>query len=118
MILTLQSSANVTLAWGNVGFGPIIITGANDPIVQSLNLASGNNTFTTPTSPTGWVGVLVVPPPANAIVIKYKTTSGDTGVNISQNSPSLFRFDTANVPTTVYLNAASLTTGITLVIFF
>jgi hypothetical protein len=45
-------------------------------------------------------------------------TLGDQGVNIPKAAPAVFFFDQAVIPTTIYVNAASLTTGTTTVLFF
>ena len=113
--VTIQSTASVSTPFGSIAIGPITVTGAVPPSAQQANLASGNNTFTVPASSAGCV---IAPPTTNNVVIKAKTTSGDTGLLVPQAAPSVLIFDPANVPGTLYLNAASNTTGLTAVIFF
>lgn len=115
LTLTLQGTATAPTGFGSLSVGPISFVGTIAPQVVNLNLVSGNNSVTVPT---GAVGCVVTPPASSAIVIKYKTTSGDVGVNVPQATPSVFVFDSSNVPATVYLNAASNTTGQTQVVFF
>lgn len=113
--LNLTSASAFTTPFGTVTIGPFNFTGTITALIEYLNLVSGNNSITVPT---GAVGVLIVPPTTNNVVLKYKTTSGDVGLNIPQATPALFLFDSANVPATVYVNAASNTTGQTQVVFF
>lgn len=113
--LTVQSTASFATGFGTVSVGPITVTGTITPQVANANLTSGNNSFTVPT---GAVGCIITPPSSSAIVLKVKTTSGDTGVNIPQATPSIFLFDSSNVPATLYVNAANNTTGQTQVLWF
>lgn len=114
--LNIQSAAAFTTPdGGSESVGPISVVGTIVPQRTFLNLQSGNNSFT---PPTGAVGCLITPPTSNAVVLKVKTTSGDTGVNIPQNVSSLLIFDPSNLPATLYINAATNTTGNTSVLFF
>lgn len=115
LVLNVQSQTAFSTAFGSLSIGPFITTGTITPQVASLNLQSGNNSFTVPASA---VGCVIVPPAANAVVLKAKTTSGDVGVNIPQNAPSVLLFDPNNLPATLYINAASGTTGQTQIVFF
>ena len=116
MNLNIQSAANYrTPDGGSASLGPITVSGSITPEETFANLLSGNNSFSVPASS---VGCIITPPTTNAIVLKAKTTSGDTGINIPQNVPSLFVFDPNNLPAAMYINAASNTTGNTTVLFF
>jgi len=95
---------------------PLVITGGlTPPVATSLVLQSGNNTIAVPS---GAVGVFIIPPLGQAIVLLFKTSTTDTGVNIRQGTPSLFLFDTSNLPANIIINAASTATGWTQVLFF
>lgn len=114
--LNIQSAAAYTNPTGGTEtIGPINVVGTITPLRTFLNLQSGNNSFTVPT---GAVGAIITPPSTNTIVLKGKTTSGDVGVNLPMAAPSVILFDTANLPGTLYINAASATTGYTTVLFF
>ncbi len=115
MTLQIQSTATTETSYGDVDVGPISIAGSIGPIQTSLVLASGNNSFTVPSTA---VGAIISPPTTNAIVLIFKTTSGDVGVNMPPSAPTIVRFDTANRPATLFVNAASQTTGYTQVLFF
>lgn len=98
-------------------FGPITLTGAL-AIGESLalTLASGDNTIAIPPGATiCWL----VPPLLNAVALKLRTSAnaGDAGLPISPNEAfGPFPFAVA-APTTLIVNAASLTTGLTVVVF-
>ncbi len=113
--VNLQSTTTFATPYGLLSVGPIPVTGTIVPVPVSLVLQSGNNTFT---PPTGSVGCIVTPPPTNAVVLKAKTTSGDTGMNRPPALPWIEVFDPANLPASYFINAASLTVGNTTVLFF
>ena len=115
LVVTVGSSASAVTGFGTIGISGITVTGTlNPPVASSLNLVSGNNTIT---APAGAAGVVIVPPSANAVVLIYKTTSGDAGVAIPVATPSIFFFS-GSPPATIYLNAASNTTGLTQLLYF
>lgn len=113
--VNIQSTTTFVTPFGSLAVGPIPVTGTIVPLPLTLLLQSGNNSFT---CPTGAVGCIVTPPTTNAIVLKAKTTSGDTGMNRPAATPWIEIFDPANLPTTYFINAASLTVGNTTVLFF
>lgn len=115
LTISVQSTASAPTGFGSLTCGPFSAVGIIAPQVANLNLVSGNNSITVPASAAGCV---VTPPASNAVALIYKTTSGDVGVNVPKATPSVFVFDSTNVPATIYLNAASNTTGQTQVLFF
>lgn len=115
LTINIQSPSAASISVGSESVSFPSIAGTITPLTFGATLASGNNSFTVPA---GSLGVIITPPPANAIVLKYKTTSGDTGVNIPLAIPSIFLFDVSNMPATCFINAASLTTGTTQLLFF
>lgn len=60
--------------------GPVVLNqAAAVESVQTLNLASGNNTITLPP---GTTVVIVILPAANAFGVTLKGVNGDTGINL------------------------------------
>ena len=120
MTLNIQSStAAIVDAFGTRAIGPFSVAGTATMQQLFVNLVNGNNTITVPTG-VPWVGVIIVPPTTNTVALKYKTTSGDTGVVISPSLPSVFIFDstTPSLPVSLFINAASNTTGNTSLLFW
>ena len=115
LTLQFQSPSAAPTPSGSTTVGPFSAAGQIQPLAEFVNLVSGNNTIAVPT---GAIGVVIVPPVAGGIVIKFKTVIGDTGTPIPQASPSPVLFDPANVPADIYLNAASNTVGYTTLTFF
>lgn len=78
--------------------------------IQTLNLTSGANTISASNCPSiaQAGGVILIPPPSNAVTITLKGSSGDTGVPLSTNAPTVWTF--ATVPPTSFV----LTTGSTI----
>ncbi len=74
--------------------------------VQTLCLASGDNTFTLPTSPAPTMCIIVLPS-ANAVVTKFKGAAGDTGMTIKPTGWMIIPFNTASLPTSIVLNSAA-----------
>ncbi len=75
--------------------------------VDVKQLASGDNVFTVPSSPASPVGVIIVPPSGNAIVLTLKGAAGDTGLKINKTVPTVWFFDPVATPATFIVNAAS-----------
>ena len=113
--VTVQSASSTPVGGGTWSLGPFTITGTIVPVPLSNNLQSGNTTFTVAT---GAIGVIIAPPAGNAVVIKQKTITGDTGTAIPEASPSVVLFDPSSPPTSFFLNAASNTNGYTTITFF
>lgn len=66
-----------------------------------------NTTATVPV-PTGALGVCIVPPIGNTTPsLSVKTVSGDTGIRIAPGGPTLIEFDSAAVPSNIYLVSGS-----------
>lgn len=103
---TGQSNLQPTTIAGTLAVGEVL----------SLALASGDNTITVPT---GAVGITIVPPNGNAIVIKYRTSlnSGDGGLPVNTGAGFCTQQFPSTAPTTVILNAASSISAITQVWF-
>ncbi len=119
LTLNLQGTAAVPISSGSLTVGPISVTGTAIPQPVNVNVTAAGLTITVPTTNTGtWVGMIITPPTNNAFTITYRTTVGDTGINLPQNTPSLIVFDPANVPATIYLKSGTTTVGQTQLLFF
>lgn len=76
---------------------------------QVVTLASGNNTITVPDDA---IGVTIIPPTSNAVVITLKGVNADTGISLALNSPTSIGL---NEVTSFVLNAASEIEGVRLI---
>ena len=85
-------------------FSYIISAGIGD--VQTLTLASGNNTIT---PPTGSTLCIITPPTANTTTMFLKGVGGDTGVTIARESPTILGLFSA---VTFVINAVSEIVGV------
>ena len=72
--------------------------------VQTLTLASGNNTLTIPS---GTKLIVFVPPVANATALLLKGANGDTGVNMVPNQWAAIPYQSGSV----VINAAAQVSG-------
>src|SRR6266446_2178447 len=81
-------------------------------IAQSdvVDLANGFNAITVPVS-TGLTvkGVILQPPPTNAIALTLKGVTGDTGIALSKLNPTVLAFETA--PATIGITTGAALTG-------
>jgi|SRR5688572_8488784 len=73
--------------------------------IESVVLASGNNTIT---PPVGFKAVTILPPAGNTNLITLKGVNGDTGVPLHKTDPTSIGLDSTVV--TFVLNAAAETT--------
>ena len=72
MTLQLQSTADSDTAFGTIGTGPISFVGNISPVVQAVNLSSGANTITPPSSA---IGVVICPPTSSSSGSAERRTS-------------------------------------------
>jgi len=72
--------------------------------VNTVSLASGDNTITVPT---GATVMLFIPPTSNAETIKIKGAAGDTGFTISPTKPTVFTYAAG----AIILNASGTVAG-------
>lgn len=110
-----SASFFATADGGSSSIGPVVLTGTIIPRETFINLVSGDNSIAVPALA---AGCIISPPDTNTEILIAKTTIGDVGMNIPKATPSILVFDIANVPTTLFLNAADDTTGFTSVRFF
>lgn len=87
---------------------------ANSPMAESLlDLALGDTTVAIPTTA---AGVIIVPPTANAQVLKLKGAGADTGITISPRAPTMLSF--ANPPPASFIiNAGGVVVGTTFMFY-
>lgn len=120
--LIVQSSAPYTnLTGGLENVGPISYVGTMTPFDMALKLAMGSNVITVPTPVSGVLtGVMIILPSTGGVTVLYKEVLNDTGIYIPQTSaaPFLRFFDQSNLPTSIYLYAASAMTSPTSLRFF
>ena len=108
--ITLQ--ANVTGGLdGARSFGPVTIT-ANAAVAETLTvaLAIGANTITVPAGATAAVlfppnAANPTPNPAFSGSLTLKGIAGDTGVAMSNKTPTVLSWDTATLPTSLVINS-------------
>jgi hypothetical protein len=84
--LNLQSVSSVTVASGsiNINVSWTVLTPLD---VRNLyTFAAG---FTAVPVPTGATVAIIIPPAANAVTITLKGITGDTGIPLSVNTPSV-----------------------------
>lgn len=85
-------------------------TSANE-LVTAQACGVGANTVNVPTLPTQAIGVVIIPPSTNTNAITLKGVTGDTGIAISPNTPTLLTFATVP-PASFVLTIATATTEI------
>lgn len=110
------TGASASLISGAKTIGPLTITGsATIGEIWEGTLASGDNTIAVPTGATACV---ITPPTANAVQLKLRTNrnSSDGGLEIGLTAPVVYPFGTT-APTSIIINAASLTSGLTEISF-
>lgn len=78
--------------------------------VQPINLVSGNNTISRPSSAGA---VCIVTPLGNTVVVTLKGVNGDTGVALGKAGVSVVPFDTG--VTSFVLNAVAALPGVKLI---
>lgn len=81
--------------------------------IQTIQLASGNNTITPPTSGATAKSVTIIPPTGNATAILLKGVAGDTGVSLHLTDPTTIALGSSSA--TFVLNAAAQIDGVRLV---
>ncbi len=89
---------------GEVYLGPYAVAFGSAAQVQQVVV----NTTATVAVPTGALGVCIIPPIGNTTPsVSVKTVSGDTGIFVNPGAPSLLEFDSAHLPSNIYLVSGS-----------
>lgn len=86
--------------------------------VQINSLTFGSGTFISTTGPAGAFGVLIEPPSGNLVQLTLKGITGDTGIPIASNAPTLIPFFNPATTNTIGLTSASAITGVVTLTFF
>jgi len=97
-----------------------VLTNNNSPaVVQAVNLASGNNTFTTTTCPALATagGVAIVPPLTSGATLSLKGITADTGIAINGAVPTVLTFANGAPPSQFVLTSNGTVNGVLLVFF-
>lgn len=81
---------------------------------QEINLASGANTITIP--PWAFM-VIIIPNSNNTVPLTLQGVSGDTGIDIDFNGPTLLNMPSGTRSSSFVVTAASLTNTYTTIIF-
>ena len=102
---------------GTFQLAPATISSAfNSLAVNSLTFSGA--TFLSTVGPAGATGVLIEPPTGNLIQLTLKGVTGDTGIPISANAPTLIPFFNPAVANTVGLTSAGAISGVVTLTFF
>lgn len=113
----MQSQINIQgliqpILSGGKKIGPLVIANPNADIgsITTIEIATGSVTIAVPL---GAIAALIVPSTTNAATISFKTSlnSGDTGLPISPDLPTLLTFPTT-IPTTMLFTMGAGGTGI------
>lgn len=117
LILTIQAAAG-TIQSGSKSIGPFTVTGTGlFDRIDAVTLASGDNTITVPTAPTGVIGCVITPPAGNTNALTLKGAGGDTGLRIPKAGSYVHIFDSTAVPVSLIINSgAAMTAGTVLTI--
>ena len=113
LAITVQSGST-TEPFGSIQIGPFTLTGSITPVVLGPTLASGANTIAVPT---GAIGFVLSPPPANTFSIQLKGVTGDTGTSLPKTTNSIYTFDPAAIPASIVLTCGGAV-GLSQVVFF
>lgn len=113
MAIQGQVTINVTLT-GDVDFADTFSTAKNlvsPGQIEVQDLSSGNNTVTVATAGGSTaVGVVILPPAANTIVLTLKGVNGDTGFVIHPTDPTYIGLGSAVA--NFVISAGSAITGV------
>lgn len=88
---------------GIQGIGPFAIpcSGKQDTVTVTVNTTS------TIAVPLASAGALIIPPTGSTVALTMKTVNGDTGMRINPGLPTFYDFDSAAVPSNLFLVSAS-----------
>jgi hypothetical protein len=111
------SSNGGTFQGGSYIVGPLTIS-STFTSVQINSLTFGSGTFITTSSPAGSYGVVIEPPSSNLIQLTLKGITGDTGIPIASNQPTVVSFFNPTNANAVGLTSAAQITGVVTLTFF
>jgi hypothetical protein len=114
MAMSNTTTVSYSISGNNFGgAGPVYSASVVNAAAQppgSVNLASGFNSVTVPATA---LGVVIVPPSGNASSITLKGVTGDTGIPINPNAPTMLSWTAAQVGT-VGITAGAAISNVTL----
>jgi|SRR5271155_2202946 hypothetical protein len=114
--VTINSNTG-TYQGGTFTLGPLTIASVFTSL-QVNSLTFGSATFITTSSPAGSYGVLIEPPSSNLIVLTLKGITGDTGIAIASNLPTLIPFAVPASANAIGLASANAIIGVVTLTFF
>lgn len=109
------------LAAGSRTYGPVTITSvsptnATAGAVTTVELASGANTITPPS--TSCTGCIIQFASDSTVNKTLKGVTGDTGIGVTENGTVVLQFDDDGAPSSFVITAASADTGKTTTIWW
>ena len=102
---------------GTFTLGPLTINSSFGSL-QVTSLTFGSGTFISTTGPAGAYACLIEPPSGNTVQLTLKGITGDTGIPIAANLPTLIPFFSPSSANTVGLTSAGAITGVVTLTFF
>jgi hypothetical protein len=118
MTVQLSMTSNTgTFQGGTFTIGPLVINSTFSSL-QVNALTFGSGTFISTSSPAGSFGVIIDPPSSNQVQLTLKGVTGDTGIPIAPNLPTVIPFYNVVVANAVGLTSASSITGNVTLTFF
>lgn len=111
------SSGTGTYQGGTFQIGPLTIA-STFASLQVNSLTFSGASFISTTGPAGAFGCLIEPPSTNLIQLTLKGITGDTGIPIAANMPTLVTFFNPAIANTVGLTSAGAISGVVTLTFF
>lgn len=118
MPISVQITSNGgTYQGGSYIIGPLTIS-STFTSVQINSVVFGSATFISTSSPAGAVGCVIEPPASNLVGLTLKGITGDTGIPIASNQPTVISFFNPAIANAVGLTSAAGITGVVTLTFF
>lgn len=114
--VTINSNTG-TFQGGTFQIGPLTIVSAFASMAAN-SLTFGSATFITTSSPAGAYAVLIEPPANNLVSLTLKGITGDTGIPIASNMPTLIPFFNPTIANAVGLTSGGAIAGVVTLTFF
>lgn len=115
--LTITSNTISNSAGDSLVIGPVLISAAS-PVLQITALTFTSGTFITTSGPVGATVCMISPPSSNLIQLTLKGVTGDTGIPISANQPTVIPFFNTAIANSVGLTSANAISGVVTLTFF
>lgn len=114
--VTVQSNQG-SFQGGTFTLGPATIS-STFASLQVNSLTFSGASFISTTGPAGAFGVLIEPPAGNLVGLTLKGVTGDTGIGIGTNTPTLIPFTTTASANVIGLTSAGAISGVVTLTFF